>query len=101
MASVVSELTWLESLLTDLGVKLPSPALLLCDSQAAIHIAKNPVQLKKIDLRHVPGTEQVADVLTKALSSTLFYQCLSKLGAYDLYAPACGGVLEKPMYKGP
>ncbi|KAK8921120.1 hypothetical protein KSP39_PZI020446 [Platanthera zijinensis] len=119
MASVVSELTWLESLLTDLDVKLPSPALLLCDSQAAIHIAKNPVfhertkhievdchfirekvQLKKIDLRHVPGTEQVADVLTKALSSTLFYQCLSKLGAYDLYAPACGGVLEKPMMEG-
>jgi len=116
MASVVSELTWLESLLTDLGVRLSSPALLLCDSQAAIHIAKNPVfhertkhievdchfirekvQMKKIDLKHVPGTEQVADILTKALSSPLFYQCLSKLGAYDLYAPACGGVLEKPM----
>ncbi|KAK8918961.1 hypothetical protein KSP39_PZI021675 [Platanthera zijinensis] len=116
MTSVVSELTWLEGLLTDPGVKLPSPALLLCDSQAAIHIAKNPVfhertkhievdchfiwekvQMKKLDLKHVPGTEEVADVLTKALSSTLFYQCLSKFDAYDLYAPACGGVLEKPI----
>ncbi|KAK8928682.1 hypothetical protein KSP39_PZI017093 [Platanthera zijinensis] len=111
MTSVTSELTWLEGLLTDLGVKLSSPAL-LCDSQTGIHIAKNPVfhertkhievdchfirekvQMKKLDLKHVPGTEQVADILTKALPSTLFYQCLSKLGAYDLYAPACGGVI--------
>ncbi|KAK8936569.1 hypothetical protein KSP39_PZI012701 [Platanthera zijinensis] len=53
--------------------------------------------MKKIELKHVPDTEQVADVLTKALPSTLFYQCLSKLGAYDLYVPACGGVLEKPI----
>ncbi|KAK8951098.1 hypothetical protein KSP39_PZI003625 [Platanthera zijinensis] len=112
MTFVVSELTWLESLLTDLGIRLPSPTLLLCDSQTAIHIAKNPVfhertkhievdchfirenvQVKKIDLKHVPGTEQVADVLAKALPNTLFYQCLSKLGAYDLYAPACGGIM--------
>ncbi|KAK8949221.1 hypothetical protein KSP39_PZI006154 [Platanthera zijinensis] len=111
MASAVSELTWLEILLTDLGVKLPSPIILLCDSQTTIHIAKNPVfhertkhievdchfirekvQMKKIELQHVSGTEHVADIFTKALSSTLFYQFLSKLGAYDLYAPACGGV---------
>ncbi|KAK8937123.1 hypothetical protein KSP39_PZI012553 [Platanthera zijinensis] len=40
--------------------------------------------MKKLDLKHVPGSEQVADVLTKALSKALFYQCLSKLDAYDL-----------------
>ncbi|KAK8954626.1 hypothetical protein KSP39_PZI001744 [Platanthera zijinensis] len=115
MAAVASELTWLESLLGDLGVRLSSPATLFCDSQAAIHIAKNPVfhertkhievdchfirekvQSKKIDLEHVPAKDQVADILTKALSRPLYYQFLSKLGAYDLYAPACGGVLEKP-----
>ncbi|KAK8943380.1 hypothetical protein KSP40_PGU006061 [Platanthera guangdongensis] len=82
MTSVVSELTWLESLLADLGVKLPSSAVLFCD-----------IQMKKLELKHVPSTDQVADILTKALSSTLFYQCLSKLGAYDLYAPACGGIM--------
>ncbi|KAK8928844.1 hypothetical protein KSP39_PZI017277 [Platanthera zijinensis] len=35
--------------------------------------------MKRLELKHVPDTDQVADILTKALSSTLFYQCLSKL----------------------
>ncbi|KAK8941694.1 hypothetical protein KSP40_PGU020546 [Platanthera guangdongensis] len=56
--------------------------------------------MKKLDLKLVPGSEQVADVFTKALSKTLFYQCLSKLGAYDLYAPACGGVNLKSAFIG-
>ncbi|KAK8933820.1 hypothetical protein KSP39_PZI015242 [Platanthera zijinensis] len=113
MATVVSKLTWLEGLLDDLGVKLSASATLFCDSQTVIHIAKNPVfhertkhievdchfirekvKLKKIELMHVPATEQVADILTKALPRPLYYQFLSKLGAYDLYAPACGRVLN-------
>ncbi|KAK8951096.1 putative cyclic nucleotide-gated ion channel 19 [Platanthera zijinensis] len=112
MAAVVSELTWLESFLDDLGVKLSSPATLFCDSQAVIHNTKNPVfhertkhievdchfirekvQLKKIELAHVPAAQQVADILTKALPRHLYNQFLSKLGAYDLYAPAYGGVI--------
>ncbi|KAK8936549.1 hypothetical protein KSP39_PZI012592 [Platanthera zijinensis] len=77
MTTVLYELTWLEGLLYDLGVKLSSPATLFCDSQAAIHIAKNlvfhertkhievdchfireKVQLKKIELTHVPAAQQ-------------------------------------------
>ncbi|KAK8944650.1 hypothetical protein KSP39_PZI008432 [Platanthera zijinensis] len=111
MTAVTSELTWLGSLLGDLGVKLSSPPTLFCDSQAAIHIAKNPVfhertkhievdchfvrekvQSKELKLEHVPASGQVADVLTKALPRKLYYKFLSKLGAYDLYAPACRGV---------
>ncbi|KAK8933558.1 Eukaryotic translation initiation factor 3 subunit H [Platanthera zijinensis] len=84
MIAVVSELTWLEGLLSDLGVKLSSLTTVFCHSQVAIHIVKNPVfheqtkyikvdchfirenvQLKKIDLQHVPAAEQVADILTK------------------------------------
>ncbi|KAK8921141.1 hypothetical protein KSP39_PZI020747 [Platanthera zijinensis] len=113
MTVVVSELTWLEGLLGDLGVTLPSPATLFCDSQAAIHIAKNPVfhdrtkhievdchfvrekvQLMKLELKHVPASGLVADILTKALPRQMYHQFFPKLGAYDLYAPACGGVLE-------
>ncbi|KAK8934430.1 hypothetical protein KSP39_PZI014568 [Platanthera zijinensis] len=72
MTSFVSELTWIESLLADLG-----------HIEVDCHFIREKVHMKKIELKHVPGTEQVADVLTKALPSTLFYQCLSKLGAYD------------------
>ncbi|KAK8956523.1 hypothetical protein KSP39_PZI001309 [Platanthera zijinensis] len=114
MTSVVSELTWIESLLGDLGAKLSSHATLFCDSQAAIHIAKNPVfrehtkhievdchfiwenvQLRKLDLRHVPTTYQIVDILTKALPQPLYFQFLSKLGFLQLVCPACGGVSKK------
>uniref|UniRef100_A0A2N9FQ69 Integrase catalytic domain-containing protein n=1 Tax=Fagus sylvatica TaxID=28930 RepID=A0A2N9FQ69_FAGSY len=43
MASVVCELMWLLPLLTELQSRHPKEALLFCDSQAAIHIAANPV----------------------------------------------------------
>ncbi|KAK8942458.1 hypothetical protein KSP39_PZI008817 [Platanthera zijinensis] len=118
MTSIVFELTWLESLLGDLRAKLFSPATLLCDSQTAIHIAKNLVfhertkhievdchfirekfQMKKLEWKHVPVIDQVVDLFAKALSRVLFHKFLSKLGAYDLYAPACGGVLEENHVK--
>ncbi|KAK8948404.1 IAA-alanine resistance protein 1 [Platanthera zijinensis] len=102
MTAVTSELTWLGSLLGDLGVKLSSPPTLFCDCQAAIHIAKNPVfhertkyievdchfvlekvQSKELTLEHVPASGQVVDVLTKALPRKLYCQFLSKLGLFS------------------
>lgn len=43
MSKAVSEVTWMHMLLLDLGVSCFSSIPLFCDSQAAIHIAKNPV----------------------------------------------------------
>ncbi|KAL5548911.1 hypothetical protein UlMin_004142 [Ulmus minor] len=43
MANATCELTWLLSLLKELGVSHSRPALLYCDNQAALHIAANPV----------------------------------------------------------
>lgn len=39
---VVGEIVWLERLLDELCVKCSSPIHVFCDSQAAVHIAKNP-----------------------------------------------------------
>lgn len=43
MSKVVAELAWVVKLLVDLVIPLAAPVPLICDSQAAIHIAKNPV----------------------------------------------------------
>lgn len=43
MAAVACELKWLEALLLSLGVQHPKAIKLFCDSQSALHIAKNPV----------------------------------------------------------
>ena len=43
MAVTCYEITWLLSLLKDLGLKDIHPVTLHCDNQAAIHIAANPV----------------------------------------------------------
>ena len=50
---VVGEVVWLERLLGELSMTTPLPIQVFCDSQAAVHIAKNPVfheQTKHIEV---------------------------------------------------
>jgi hypothetical protein len=110
MAATVSKLTWLRFLLTNLYVEHPHSATLYCDNQAALHIASNPVfheRMKHIELdchlirdkilegfivtMHVPTHLQRADLLTKALPSSLLQSHLVKLGIVNLHSPSCGG----------
>ncbi|PNX67645.1 hypothetical protein L195_g055737, partial [Trifolium pratense] len=42
LATTAAELTWLQHLLHDLGIKLERRPLLLCDNKSAIHLAHNP-----------------------------------------------------------
>ncbi|KAL6179615.1 hypothetical protein ACLB2K_051128 [Fragaria x ananassa] len=77
-----------------------------CDNTAAVEIAHNHVQhdrtkhveidkhfiKEKLDARiisfpFVPLEEQLADILTKAVSSRAFSDSLDKLGIQNLYAP--------------
>jgi Reverse transcriptase (RNA-dependent DNA polymerase) len=107
MVKGICELLWIRRVLTELGFEPIKEMKLLCDNKAAIDISHNPVQhdrtkhievdrhfirekidSKVIEIPFVRSGEQVADMLTKAVSSKVFNTCLEKLGMTDLYGSA-------------
>lgn len=93
LAHVITEMIWIQSLLSELGVTLKGKVLVWCDSLAAVAVAGNPViysRFKHVELDlffvrekveqglfqvgHVPSHDQVADVLAKPLSADLFHK---------------------------
>jgi transposase InsO family protein len=106
MALGLCELLWLKILLSDLGYSPTQPLRLHCDSKAACDIAHNPVQHdrtkhvevdrffikekldeKILELPKIRSDDQLADVLTKAVSSQNFSKFIGKLGMFDIHAP--------------
>lgn len=106
MASTTCELKWIKGVLSSLGISHSMPIQLYCDSQAALHIAKNPVfheRTKHIDvdchfirdeiIRHtlqpsyVSTHAQLAYTFTKALGRAQFHSLLGKLGIWSPHAP--------------
>ncbi|KOM49185.1 hypothetical protein LR48_Vigan08g001200 [Vigna angularis] len=107
MAIATCELIWIKQLLQELKFCENKPMKLYCDNQAALHIASNPVfheRTKHIEIdchfirekllskdlitEFVNSNEQFADIFTKSLRGPRIQFICSKLGAYDLYAPA-------------
>ncbi|CAL2270506.1 unnamed protein product [Prunus armeniaca] len=96
-----------QSLSTEGLPKGPNAATKLhCDNQSAFEIANNPAQHdrtkhvevdrhfikeklkhKLISIPFVPSLEQLADMLTHAVSKRRFEDSLDKLGITDIYAP--------------
>ncbi|CAM8965547.1 unnamed protein product [Rhodiola kirilowii] len=107
MASACSEIVWLTRLLNDMHIPIVRPVPLFCDSQSAIHLARNPVFHERtkhveIDCHFVrqfvnSGTihptpihtsEQPADLLTKPLAHDNLIYLSSKLGVTNfLHSP--------------
>jgi len=100
LRKVVGELVWLQRLFIELTVPSTGPFPVFCDSQSALHIARNPVFYERtkhikidchfvrtklqeglITLHHVGTTQQLVDVLTKALTGVKHSNVLSKLAA--------------------
>ena len=97
LASNVTELIWLKSLLIELQLP-PSPTpSIYCDNLSTILLTANPILhqrskhfeldlhfvrekviCKQIFVNHIPGHEQTADILTKVISSSQFTLFRSK-----------------------
>ncbi|EOY08968.1 Uncharacterized protein TCM_024268 [Theobroma cacao] len=107
MAQTVCEAVFMYQLLSEVGLKSFLPAKLLCDNQAALHIASNPVfhernkhieidchfvrekiQHKFISTRYVKTEDQLGDIFTNALNGPQVDYIRSKLGMINIYAPA-------------
>jgi len=92
--------------LTEIGFEPKDPMLLYCDNQAAREIANNPVQydrtkhievdrhfiketllLKLVDIPFVRSSEQLVDILTRAVPAEALHKSLDKLGLEDIFAP--------------
>ena len=95
---LVKELKWAKGLLTDMGFKVNQPMIMYCDNQAAIQIAAHDThhdRVKHIAIRHffirdeiksgaikmewVSTQQQMADIFTKTLGSTLFTKFVDKI----------------------
>ena len=107
MTMVTCELMWIKQFLQELRFCEVAQMKLYCDNQAALHISSNPVihertkhikidchfireklLSKEIVIEFISSNDQPVDILTKTLKGPRIQSICSKLGAYDLYAPA-------------
>ena len=110
--AAAQEVVWLRGLLSELGMP-PERPILWCDNQSTVAMTKDPVfsarskhiearyffirelvNADKLAVHHIPGTENVADIFTKPLTTEDHNRLVEKLGLKDFSAaPLLGGVL--------
>lgn len=109
IATTTAELLWLQQLLQELQVPITAPTI-YSDNIGATYLCANPVfhsrmkhlaidyhfvrdlvADKQLNVSHVPTSHQLADLLTKPLSSSRHNFLKNKIGVTKL-PPSCGGV---------
>lgn len=105
IAHATSELLWVQLLLSELGVPFSKPCL-YCDNLSAVLLSHNPIlhaRTKHMELDihfvrekvvsnalsvvHVPAASQIANVLTKPISSSQFSHMRDKLNVRSFSPP--------------
>ncbi|RVX21698.1 Retrovirus-related Pol polyprotein from transposon RE2 [Vitis vinifera] len=106
MALATCELIWLKHVLRELRFGKDEQMKLICDNQAALHIASNPVfheRTKHIEVdchfirekitsgcvatSFVNSNDQLTDIFIKSLRDPRIKYICNKFGAYNIYAP--------------
>lgn len=96
---------WLKRILEELWRTIVFPIRIYCDIVSAINMAENTLQHNKskhveiskhfikekteakvIILEHIPSKDQVADILTKHVSTKIFQTLMVKLRSINIYA---------------
>ncbi|KAG8485837.1 hypothetical protein CXB51_019234 [Gossypium anomalum] len=120
LADATSELTWYRMLLDELSVKVRGILVIWCDNSSAMSLATNPVlraRVKHVEMdmhfvrdkvlsgqlqvNHIPGCDQVVDVLTKPLTIVIFTryrECMNVFSASDFLKGSKGGILDKQLH---
>jgi hypothetical protein len=99
LASAARESIWLRRFLNEIGLEQSGPSEIRVDNQSAIKLAHNPefhkrskhievkyhftrelVEKKEINVKYVPTTEQLADILTKPLQKAKQQDMLKQIG---------------------
>ncbi|KAL1221166.1 Retrovirus-related Pol polyprotein from transposon RE2 [Cardamine amara subsp. amara] len=99
VADTASQIRWVNSLMSELGIKLPTPPVIYCDNVGATYLCANPVfhsrmkhlaldyhfirdliQSGELRVTHVSTKDQLADALTKPLPRPRFRELMIKIG---------------------